>query len=85
MKEEILKIISELEEIKIHCSDTIVFQKAIDIYLFGLKEQSKDKASPRQINYLQSLGYKGDTSQLSSLEASKLIDEYKNNEERNIN
>jgi hypothetical protein len=83
MKEEILNIVSELEDIKLHCSNDIIFQKAIDIYLFRLKEQDKDRASPRQISYLESLGYEGNTSQLSSLEASKLIDELKKNEKRN--
>lgn len=76
----------------IDVTQDIIFSKAIDIFIAESIEVNKDRrtaqinssenpdrkvASYKQTKFLENLGYKGDTSKLTSLEASQLIKELK--------
>jgi hypothetical protein len=86
--EELKKIIERLSAIRSECEDDLLFSKAVDIYMMREQEKNKDNrtesigkreapkiASSKQIFFLKKLGYKGDTQNLSLIEASKIIDE----------
>ena len=78
-----------LESRGVTVSDDILFTKAVDIYLAESIELNKDRrtqeinnpqkkvASYKQIAFLKNLGFKGETKDLTSMEASTLITEYK--------
>ena len=84
-----------LESRGVTVSDDVLFTKAVDIYLAESIELNKDRrtqeinnpdkkqASSKQISFLWQLGYKGDTKNLTSKEASILITEYKDKKYQN--
>lgn len=87
---EILKELSEVIKLTgINPSNDIIFSKAIDIFIAETIEVNKDRrtaqinespdkksASSRQINFLINLGFRGETKDLTSTEATQLIKEY---------
>ena len=89
--ERLKDIIKFLSDLKLQSGDDLVFTKAIDIYIMEMQEKNKDQrteninqsreqklASFKQINFLKKLGFQGDTSKITSQEASKVIEEMVN-------